>query len=396
MTGDAVKKIETSFGKLKDYCENQQFKGWDPFDGLNSRVFKSLVFLNRNKYFRLLWIQAFKKNPVNLRKPLFVKKDYNPKGLALFLNGYCNLYHARPDEITLNRINELAEKVISSKTTGYSGSCWGYNFDWQSLAFFQPRFTPTIVGTTFAGYALLDAYDITGNKAYLDEAESACNFILKDLNRTYDADGDFAFSYSPLDNTSVFNASLLGARLLSRVYSYTKNMSLIEAAEKAVSFCCKQQNPDGSWYYSPLSFHRWIDNFHTGYNLECIDAFQRYSGNKAFGEYISKGLNYYIDNFFLPTGLPKYYNNNAYPVDVHAPSQLVITLSRLGCIKEHRQLVDKVLEWTIDNMQDKKEGYFYYQKNRWYTIRIPYIRWSQAWMFYALSEYVKKIVSERV
>jgi hypothetical protein len=389
MTGSAEKKIEESFEKLKAYCENQQFKGWDPFDGLNSRFFKSLVFVNRNKYFRLFWIQAFKKNPVNLRKPLFISKDYNPKGLALFLNGYCNLYHAGPDKIILNRINELARKVIESKSAGYSGSCWGYNFDWQSLAFFQPKFTPTIVGTTFAGYALLDAYDITGNREYFDEAISASRFILKDLNRTYDAEGDFAFSYSPLDSTSVFNASLLGARLLARVYSYTKDNELIISAEKAVAFCCKHQNGDGSWAYSPLPFHQWIDSFHTGYNLECIYAYQVFSGDKSYENNLKKGLRYYLDNFFLTSGMPKYYNKSIYPVDVHAPSQLVMTLSRMDIIGEHKELVDRVLNWTIDTMQEKKKGYFYYQKNKWYTIKIPYIRWSQAWMFYSIAEYIK-------
>jgi len=31
------------------------------------------------------------------------------------------------------------------------------------------------------------------------------------------------------------------------------------------------------------------------------------------------------------------------------------------------------------------EGYFYYQRHRFHTNRIPYMRWSQAWMMYALA-----------
>src|SRR5512133_323149 len=148
-------KIAASFEKLKSFCEKEQYRGWDPFDGLNSTVFQKFHGLNKVKYIRLFWIQAFKKNPINLRKVFGIKKDYNPKGLALFLNGYCNLYRSKPSDNYLQKIHELAELVIESRTTGFSGSCWGYNFDWQSLAFFQPKFTPTIVGTTFAGYALL-------------------------------------------------------------------------------------------------------------------------------------------------------------------------------------------------------------------------------------------------
>ena len=83
--------IEESFLKLKNYCEEEDFKGWDPYDGLNSKVFKSLQ-LDKVRFFRLAWIQLFKRNPLNLRSFLGVPKEYNPKGLGLFLTGYTNLY----------------------------------------------------------------------------------------------------------------------------------------------------------------------------------------------------------------------------------------------------------------------------------------------------------------
>ena len=46
-----------------------------------------------------------------------------------------------------------------------------------------------------------------------------------------------------------------------------------------------------------------------------------------------------------------------------------------------------IAEWTIKNMQDKK-GYFYYRKFKYYINKIPYIRWSQAWMLLALITYI--------
>jgi hypothetical protein len=130
--------------------------------------------------------------------------------------------------------------------------------------------------------ALLDAYEITGEDQLLKMARSACDFILKDLNRTYDVNGNFAFSYSPLDKTVVFNASLLGSRLLSRVYSFTHEKELLDRLQKSVVFCCDYQKNNGSWSYGTLDFHQWIDNFHTGYNLECIADFMKYSGDPIF------------------------------------------------------------------------------------------------------------------
>jgi hypothetical protein len=41
-------------------------------------------------------------------------------------------------------------------------------------------------------------------------------------------------------------------------------------------------------------------------------------------------------------------------------------------------------------MQDK-EGYFYYQKRKYFTNKISYMRWTQAWMFFALTIYLKEI-----
>lgn len=379
--------IENSFQKLRNYCEKEGYKGWDPYDGLNSKVFNSVPFLRNVSLAKLAWIQLFKKSPINLRKVSFISKGYNPKGIALFLAGYCNLYRLEQKRGYIDKINFLADKLISLKSPGYSGACWGYNFPWQSKAFFQPKYTPTIVTSTFIGSALFDAYDITGNEKYKNTAISVADFILKDLNRSEDFDGDFIFSYSPFDKTRVFNASLLGSRMLAKIFSYTKDIRLAEAAEKSVSYCCKFQNVDGSWVYSPLEFHQWIDSFHTGYNLECINDYQKYTGDNSFIKNIEKGLNYYLNNFFTEEGIPKYYNNAVYPIDVHATSQLVITLLKIGKFNEYKSLIDKVILWTIRNMQHE-DGYFYFQKHKHFTVKIPYMRWSQAWMFYALSAYI--------
>lgn len=377
--------IKNSFTILKNYCEKNGYKGWDPYDGLNSWVIQKTP-LGKSRFFRLAWIQLFKRNPINFR-PLFgIKKDYNPKGLGLFLTGYCNLYKQDPNSIYLDKINFLAEEIIKLRTKNYRNYCWGYNFDWQARAFFQPKYTPTVVATTFIVEALLTAYDITKNEHYLNVAISASKFVLNDLNKSYDNDGDFTFSYSPLDKTQVYNAGLLAAKLLSLVYKYTKDNHLLVAAKSVSNYVCKRQNKDGSWAYGTLPFHQWIDNFHTGFNLECLRIYQDISGDQSFKSNIDIGMSYYLNTFFTEEGMCKYYNNKTYPIDIHAPAQLVITLFKNKNLKSNKGLVDKVLNWTIDNMQSK-DGFFIYQKRKLISSRIPYIRWAQGWMFYALSYY---------
>lgn len=389
-----LKEIVTSFNLLKNYCEQEAFKGYDPYDGLNSKLFRAIPAVSKNRYARLLWIQTFKRSPVNLRAITGVKKEYNPKALGLFLSGYCNLYQTKPDQKYLDKIYFFAARLLELQNTQWSGACWGYNFDWQARAFFQPKNTPTVVASVFIASAFLDAYEITKDEALLKTARSTCNFILKDLNRTADAKGNFAFSYSPLDTSVVFNASLLGSRLLARVYSFTKEKELIDEAKKSVEFCCSFQKPEGSWSYGTLPFHQWIDNFHTGYNLECIADYMKYSGDELYKNNVAKGFEYYINSFFTEEGIAKYYNNAVYPVDIHAPAQMIITLAKLDKFKAYKNVADKVMEWTIKNMQSP-QGYFYYQVNKYFSSKISYMRWAQAWMFYALSTYINLESSEQ-
>ena len=389
----------TSLKKLKKYCEDEGFKGWDPYDGLNSKVFQALPWLKRSALCRLVMIQGFKRSPWNLRRIAMVPKQYNAKGIGLFLQGYCNLYNAvgqRPElaqelgskEELLARINELAELLISLQSKGYSGACWGYNFDWQARRLFLfPRYTPTVVATNFCATALFDAYEIIKNERYKSIALSAAEFVLKDLHRA-DYNGGFLFSYSPLQgNDTVFNASLLGSKLLSYCYRYTKDERLKEAARGSVEACCNGQAMDGSWVYGMLPVQGWIDSFHTGYNLDGLIAYQENTGDMAFAENIERGFDFYIKNFFNEDGSPKYYHNQQYPIDIHCPGQLFVTLHRLGKFDEYRELAAKVLEWTIRNMQDRR-GYFYYQLKKGISSKISYMRWSNAFMFNALSYYI--------
>jgi rhamnogalacturonyl hydrolase YesR len=383
--------FEISFKRLSDYCKKEGYKGWDPYDGLTSKVFQSIPFIRNSRFFRLAWIQLFKLNPINLRRLAMVPKEYNAKGLALFLSGYYQLYKKQPEEEYIKKIRFFGDKLISLQNKNYSGSCWGYYFDWQARAFFQPAHTPTVVATSFVADALWNAYEVTGDPDYLHTALSSVHFILKDLNRSYDEQGNFAFSYSPLDHTQVFNASLLGARLLARAYSYTKEDYLKDEARKAVQFVCNYQQPNGSWAYGTLPFHNWIDSFHTGFNLECIYEYEKFTCDRSFAGYVEKGLNYYIHTFFCKDGAAKYYPDQLYPIDIHSAAQLLITLARLNRFDHHVLLAKKVMQWVIRNMQDKK-GFFYYQKRKRLSSKVPYMRWGQAWMFNAMCYY--KVYSE--
>lgn len=393
--------VLTSFKRLKDYCEEEHYKGWDPYDGLNSKVFQALPLLKKSAFFREVMIQGFKRSPVNLRPLMQVPKEHNAKGIGLFLQGYCNLVKTvrrHPELVSelgtedalLAKVSEVADLLVSIQSQGnYHGACWGYNFDWQARGgLFFPKYTPTVVATNFCATALMEAYEITGQSVYLDLALTSADFVMKDLHRHNMDDGSFLFSYSPLQgNDTVYNASLLGSRLLSYCYKYTGREELREAARQSVKACVKGQSEEGSWVYGLLPIQKWVDSFHTGYNLDGLIAFEELTGDKLAHEAIEKGLRFYVERFFEPDGTPKYYHNQMYPIDIHCPGQLMVTLSRLHKFEEYCELAEKVMDWTIHHMQDK-QGYFYYQLKKGISSKLSYMRWSNAFMFYAMSYYI--------
>ena len=172
-----------------------------------------------------------------------------------------------------------------------------------------------------------------------------------------------------------------GARGLAQVYSITKDESLKEQAKKAVDFVMKYQNENGVWNYSRNNLGAWVDNYHTGYVIDCLDDYIRYSGDATYRENLDKSFLYYKEHFFEEDRIPKFYNKNVYPIDCTAAGQSLLTLIRFNQL----DLAKNVASWMIDNMQ-AKEGFFYFRKFKSRTIKTSFMRWSNAWMFLGLSE----------
>jgi hypothetical protein len=369
-------------GRLLGSVESSDYAGYDPYDALNSPIIHWVS--SRSRLAGLVATQFLRRCPLNFRPILGVRKGHNPKGIGLFLWGYVKLLRIQRRETHLERIHYLIDLLEKLKSPGYSGNCWGYNFDWRSRAFYVPKFTPTVVNSAFIGHALLDAYEHAGVSRALDMAVSIKDFFLKDLNRMADG-SSFCFSYTPLDHYAVHNANLLGASLLVRLAGLTGDASLQDPALSALAYSMKHQRPDGSWPYSERHGSGWIDSFHTGFNLQAVRYFLDAGWAPEYQEAYHKGVEYYATNFFLDDGTPKYYSGQTYPVDIHSPAQAICFFARQR--EEYSELVDRITHWMLGNMYDGR-GHFYFRKGRFLTNRICYMRWSQAWAFHALTEYM--------
>ncbi len=362
--------FQTTYDRLLTWCREHDFAGHDPFDALNSTVFQATPLAN-SRNARFIWTQLVKRSPFDLRTLTRVPAQRNAKGIALFALA------------TLKRSEEEARELLSAllklKLDGYSGSAWGYNFDWQSRNFFAPRGTPTIVPTAFAARAFVEHGD-------LQIARSVCDFILRDLPRPVDTQSEICFSYTPNSDTEIFNASLLAAEVLASVGKLTGETELCDVAERAARYVVNHQRDDGAWSYGTEPTQSWIDNFHTAYILFSLKRIiEACPAGDEFRSSLERGYRYWTSNFFLAEGWPKYYDDNPYPADAHAAASAIVTLVECRELDDSAlNMAQNVARWTITNLHDER-GFFYYQRRRFYTIRKPYMRWTQAWMLYALA-----------
>ena len=380
--GSALETAQTATASLRRYVESRAFSGYDPYDAMNSPLLRALT-LGLPKG-RIFWTQILRRLPVNLRPLLGIRPGRNPKALGLFLMSYTRLLKLDPSGAVKPIIDDLIRGLRETRSTGYSGHAWGYNFDWQSRAAYVPRGTPTIVNTAFIGHALLDAHDALGLQEALDLAVPTADFMLRDLKRKTTGPG-FCFSYTPLDENYVHNANLLGASLLIRLHAKTGNTALREAALESLSYSMAHQHEDGSWSYAETPFQKWCDSFHTGFNLQAIRVFLRLGEADHTRDAYARGVDYYAKHFFLADGTPKYYDVSVYPIDIHAPAQAVAFFSTMG--PTYAALTDTILQWMAASLFDPRRGYFYFRRGRFMVNRIPFMRWSQAWGLHALTSY---------
>ena len=376
---------------LFTWCRKNEFAGYDPFDALNSRVFQATPF-RRSWAARLVWTQLVKRSALNLRPAAVIPAQKNSKGIALFALAALARYRRTKTREAEKETRELLEELLRRRIKGCSGSAWGYNFDWQNRKFFAPQGTPMIVPTAFAVRAMIEAYQTLRDDRYLQTARSSCEFILRDLRRTVDGADEVCFSYSPLDDTKIFNASLFAGEILASVGALTGEAEFCNIAIRASRYVIRRQGAVGSWTYGAEGSQQWVDNFHTAYVLVSLQRIMK-AVNDPGGDLnlsLRRGYEFWRKSFFLADGWPKYYHDHLYPADTHAAATAIVTLLELHDLdREALPLADKIAGWTITNLRDK-QGFFYYQRRRFYIVHTPFMRWTQGWILYALERLLEE------
>jgi len=382
MTRGVGTGARASCARLAWWLEEHGYVGYDPFDGLSA----SLRPLARTAKARQILQQGVRRFPGNVRPLLRIKPSRSTKGTSYVARAQLKLTDlGSPFGGMFDAARTQLDWLIGAASPGYSGPCWGNHFDYQSRVFWLPKGEPTVVWTALCGHAFIDGWEQLRDRRYLEVAEGVRTFILSDLERRPDGDGA-CISYIPREYHSVHNASMLAAGFLARLDLHSPSADAVSVARDAVAYTVGCQREDGSWWYGEEANLHWVDNFHTGYVLDSLWWYMVGTGDDEYVDAFRRGSWFFVGNFFLPSGLPKYYPHRAWPIDIQCAAQGIETLALLATVLDPSllELAERVADWTIDHMQDP-DGHFYFQIWPWATNTTPMLHWGQATMLHALS-----------
>ncbi len=365
---------------VERWVEDHNYEAYEPFDALSSpfaRFTRFSPFLDR------LLQQVGRQSPINIRPLLRVKPLPSTKGRGYMAAGYLKLYRLTGDDTYKRKALACLEWLIDHKSPKFSEYSWANHFDYSSRGGRYFKHDSIIVWTALIGQAFLDGFETVGDERYLDVAQSVCRWILA-LPRETTSTGT-CLNYHMLSQNSVHNASMLGAAMLARTWRRCGVSEFRELADAAMLYSCSRLRPDGSWWYGEEPKYRWVDNFHTGYNLDSLKTYIEATGDCAFKPHLDRAYAYFKSTFLEPSGRPKYYNDRTYPIDIQCCSQAIDTLANFADRDpDSLPLALRVARWTVEHMQDPT-GYFYYRRYPLMVAKIPMLHWGQATMYGALA-----------
>lgn len=386
--GEAREHLRATIAALERWGAEREWIGPDPYEGLNARR-AVLRPLRSSALGRRLLIQAVKRSPLDLRRPLGITPEVDAASLAHVLRAYARL----PGELggAEAAIDATADRLLGLRCRAFDEPCWGYHFDVETRFFHYGRGTPNTIATGFAGHALLEASeagaaDPAERERRLRVAVGAGRFFLRRIGLVGAAEGGY-FGYFPGDRTPIHNASLLAASLLARLAArgVEGGEEMAAAARAAVNFALAHQRPDGSWPYAEGERGDWVDGFHTGYVLDALATCEQALADPRIGSARERGLAFYRDRLLGPDGAPRFFADATYPIDGQSAAQAIRSFA-LAAGHNARRLEPAWRAYGYATRELRRDdGAFAFQRRRLWRDPTPHVRWVQAPMLEALS-----------
>jgi hypothetical protein len=335
------------------------WRGPDAYDGLWWNWPAPIVGGRRR---RQAVVQVHARSPWDVRKLYRRRHPLIPKALGIFGSVGLRAHALTGDADARRMAVDALEALARDRAAGERA--WGYHWDVQTRWSFYPAGEPNVVVTAFAAGVLL----VSGRDDLLARAREAATWVIDDLW----VDGDGYFAYHAGRPVNIHNASMLGAWLVHVALAHDANAR--DRVARAVESTLRAQQPDGSWPYGPGRGLAWVDSFHTGYVLTCLDRLR--GVHPEVPDAISRGAAYF-ERFFDAHGRARLHADKRYPEDAHSAGTGLTTLAAL----HRRGLVERAtVERVATRVLDKglRGGHAVNRRYRWGRATVQYLRWADA------------------
>lgn len=379
----------------------ERYRGWDPYDALSSPLLAAIARLH--PWLGRASIHAVRLLPFNPRPLLGIPKADNPTALSLVIDAALNIAALQGTTKPPSRAKEAAAALLGLACVDNPQELgWSRSFGFVTLGEAHPVGKPLTFLNARIGHSFLYLWEHTGDPALLGHVERIIRNILR-IGRLFRNRGLTFIGYSGQENPRlVLNVSALTAWLFIRYLRAcdTRDIniddnSLRAAAGALFDTVIHLQEKDGAWPYaftSEMARSGHVD-FHQGFVVDAVLAAAAISDDPALCARLLRaydaGLRFLATKQIDADGAFRWRYPRRYPIDIHNQAQGIISLSRAPH-SEFDHVLQRVVEFTIARFWDVRAGLFRYQLGRFCRRSTPYLRWSQAWMAFALSECLKR------
>ena len=349
-----LQNLRAHFKAANAFAETHAYRGYDAYDGLASPALRRLP----GTLAKRIATQAIKRSPPGARKILGIHPRAMTKALALFASSDARMGY-------VDNSHRLIDALLDRQPRH---GLWGYEFDVQVRWAFYPMGTSNLVVTSH----VIEAFADTGR------IDDVCPASLLDYVHSAMTFDDSSLMYVPQAQEFVVNAHAMGTRMLWRLGADRRWV------ERCIDRISDSQRPDGAWAYGEKGQTGWIDNFHT---VNILDSLNDLTPEfPAIEPMLSKGIDFWLDNFFEPGGAPRYYCNRRGPADVHNVATAVSGLVRLSAREPRCHEFLNGAQAALLDMQSADGGF------RAHRGDVPLMRWNQGHATLALADLLNQKV----
>jgi hypothetical protein len=372
--------IPARLEQLDELLRRHDYRGWDPFDLPNAPIFRPI----RDDWWLpqlILSKTGSRAVPDWLRRTLRVPAIEDPKIYACAYFGYRRRDAAQAREM-VDRLARLAVRDAAG------GAFWGYDYTWATRSGeVNPRGASTIVPGAFALFALLDDLVASGQDTHRALIAAALDHY-RTCHRSSGEQGEF-FGYFAGASVNTHNANLLASAALTLGGRALDRDDWLRDAATAATTSVRAVDATGCLAYADHSSGNWTDCFHHLYVIACATVLERMNPHvdrSEFRDALTRLRGYLREQFVRDDGLLNYYPGSPYPIDPHnyaAAAIFAVIFGEQGDLPP--AAAEPLLRRVDELMWDPARGRYRYRRHRRRRDSRLFLRWTQAWMFAALS-----------